>query len=64
MTVNKDDSTANGAAGLNLYPIGKSFSGDYALRFSMNLVQNDTTGTTEFALWGINASGNDTELVY
>jgi len=57
MTVNKDDATANGSAALNLYPLGKSFSGNFALRFSMNLVQNDAAGTTEFAIFGINHSG-------
>jgi hypothetical protein len=60
VTVNKDDPTANGAAGLNLYPKDKIFSGNYALRFSMCLIQNDTSGTTEFVTFGVNHSGTHT----
>jgi hypothetical protein len=60
VNVNKDEATPNGAAGINLYPTGKSFSGNYALRFQMNLVQNNGAGTTEFATFGINHSGNKT----
>jgi hypothetical protein len=56
MTVNKDGDPA--AAALNLYPIGKSFSGNFALRFDMYLVQNTTAGQTEYALFGIDHSGN------
>ena len=57
MTVNKDEGTAFGAAGVNVYPLGKSFTGNFALRFSMNLVQHDGASTTEFATFGINHSG-------
>jgi hypothetical protein len=60
LNVNKDEGSANGAAGINLYPIGQSFSGNFALRFDMNLVQNDGAGTTEFAIFGINHSGTKT----
>src|ERR1017187_4690874 len=59
MTVNKDDSTL-AAAALNFYPNGKTFSGNYALRFDMFLIQNDTASTTEYALFGINHSGTKT----
>ena len=59
MTVNKDDSTL-AAAALNFYPNGKTFSGNYALRFDMYLIQNDTASTTEYALFGINHSGTKT----
>jgi hypothetical protein len=59
MTVNKED-TLPAAAALNLYPNGQSFSGNYALRFDMFLVQNNSAGTTEYALFGINHSGTKT----
>ncbi len=60
LSVNKDEPTAGGAAGVNLYPIGKNFSGDFALRFDMYLQQNVPTSTTEFATFGINHSGTKT----
>ena len=59
MTVNKDDATL-AAAALNLYPIGQSFSGNYALRFDMFLTKNNSSGQTEYALFGINHSGTMT----
>jgi hypothetical protein len=59
MTVNKLDAIA-AAAALNFYPNGQSFSGNYALRFDMFLIENDTTGTTEYNLFGINHSGTMT----
>ncbi len=59
MTVNKQDAIL-GAAALNLYPKLQSFSGNYALRFDMYLIQNSTSGTTEYALFGINHSGTRT----
>lgn len=65
MTVNKN----NGAvAGVNLYPQGKTFQGNYALRFSMFLSvyssaigEGSLAGTTprEFALFGINHTGTN-----
>ncbi len=57
LTVNKYESTAYGAAGVSLYPKGKTFSGNYALRFNMFL-QSSTSGTTEHATFGINHSGS------
>src|ERR1035437_8461520 len=48
------------AAALNLYPNGQSFSGDYALRFDMCLIENSTSGQTEYAFFGINHSGTKT----
>lgn len=60
VTVNKDEGTPLGGSGINLYPIGKSFSGDFALRFDMYLLINTGAGTTEYALFGINHSGNET----
>jgi hypothetical protein len=62
LNVNKNDATALGSAGINLYPIGQSFSNDYALRFDMYL-QFGTAGTTEHALAGLNHSGNLTNRV-
>jgi hypothetical protein len=48
------------AAALNLYPNGQSFSGNYALRFDMCLIENSTSGQTEYAFFGINHSGTKT----
>lgn len=62
-TVNKNDGSASGAAGINLYPTGQSFSGDFALRFDMFLMQNSGVGTTEFALCGINHSAARTNWI-
>jgi hypothetical protein len=59
LTANKDEGTAVAAA-LNCYPIGKSFSGNYALRFDMYLIENSSVSTTEYALFGINHSGTRT----
>ncbi len=58
LSVNKDESTALGAAGLNVYPKGKTFSGNYALRFDMYLMVGNAASTTEYALFGINHSGS------
>jgi hypothetical protein len=61
LTVNKTEASALGGAGINLYPAGQSFSGDYAVRFDMYLIQNaGCAGTTEYAMFGINHSGNQT----
>jgi hypothetical protein len=57
MTVNKGGGTA---AGLNLYPTNQTFSGNYALRFDMFLTVNNSSGTTEYALFGINHSATKT----
>jgi len=57
--VNKTDATPLGSAGINFYPIGQNFSGDYALRFDMYL-SFGATSTTEHALLGINHSGTKT----
>ncbi|MEO7299310.1 MAG: Calx-beta domain-containing protein [Verrucomicrobiota bacterium] len=59
LTVNKNDATA-AAAALNFYPNGQSFSGNYALRFDMYLVNGAGTSSTEYALFGINHSGTKT----
>lgn len=59
VSVNKLDLLAE-AAGVNLYPNGKDFSGNYALRFDMYLMQNASAGTTEHATFGINHDGTHT----
>lgn len=59
MTANKTDDTAS-AAGVNLYPVGQSFSGDYALRFRMYIEGVSGAGTTEHIIFGINHSGSKT----
>ncbi|HWQ90068.1 MAG TPA: hypothetical protein VN673_00235 [Clostridia bacterium] len=60
MTANKDESSPLGAAGVNVYPNGKTFSGDFAVRFDMYLMVGAAASTTEYALFGINHSGNAT----
>ncbi|OQB99513.1 MAG: PA14 domain protein [Candidatus Hydrogenedentes bacterium ADurb.Bin101] len=57
LNVNKNNYT--NAAGLNLYPNGQTFSGNYALRFDMYLFCG-TSATTEFAIFGLNHSGTKT----
>jgi hypothetical protein len=61
MWVNKNDATAEIAA-VSLYPKGKTFSGEYALRFDMWLNYNGDagggTGSTEFATFGIDHMGD------
>ena len=60
--VNKTDATAGGSAGINFYPAGWSFSGNFILRFDMFL-NFGTVSTTEHALAGINHSGERTNRV-
>lgn len=63
VTVNKSGTvgTTGASAGVNFYPTNVSFSGNYAVRFSMNLVEGYSPSyTTEGALVGINHSGNTT----
>lgn len=59
VTVNKRDTTTS-AAGVNLYPVGQNFSGDYALRFRMFLEGVNGAATTEHVIFGINHSGTKT----
>jgi len=57
LQVNRTNSAANGAAGLNLYP-GRTFSGNFALRADMYLSYETTpAGATEHSLLGLNHSG-------
>lgn len=55
VAVNKNDATVLGSAGLNLYPAGRTFSGNYALRFDMFLSLG-VASSTEHALAGLNHS--------
>lgn len=61
VAINKKDDLAERMA-VNLYPKGKSFSGDFVLKFDLFLAHGayaDTgVGTTEYAIAGINHSGN------
>jgi hypothetical protein len=59
LNVNKD--AIGSAAALNLYPLGQSFSGNFALRFDMFLsVPKGNNSATEYVLAGINHSGTKT----
>ncbi len=59
VTCNKNATGAS--AGVNLYLNGQTFTGDYAVRFNMNLVQGLSTLTsTEGAIFGIDHSGQAT----
>ena len=59
VTVNKNGSGR--AAGVNLYPTNVTFSGDYAVRFAMNITEgNSAAYTTEGPLFGINHTGTAT----
>ena len=58
MTANKLGYSAS--AGVNLYPTNVSFSGNYAVRFQMNLIQGGNNLTyNEGALFGINHTGTN-----
>lgn len=59
VTANKKDETL-AAAGVNLYPAGQTFSGDYALKFNMYIEGLNGAGTTEHVIFGINHSGTRT----
>jgi len=58
LQVNKADGNP-AAAALNLYPKDQTFSGNFALRFDMYLIP-PFSATTEYALFGLNHSGNQT----
>jgi len=60
VSVNKDGTGSS--AGINLYPAGQSFSGDYALRFDLYMSVG-VSNTTEHALAGINHSGMVTNRI-
>jgi hypothetical protein len=56
-TVNKNVASN---AGLNLYPTNIAFSGDLAVRFNLNIVNDTAAGTTQGPLFGINHTGLQT----
>jgi hypothetical protein len=59
ITVNKKNSGGTGAkAGVSVYPQGVNLSGDYAVRFNMNLVRG-SAATTEYGQFGINHFGTN-----
>lgn len=60
LTVNKDEGSSLGASGINLYPTGRTFAGNFAVRFDMYLMVGNAASTTEYALFGINHGGNAT----
>lgn len=58
LRVNKFDAEAS-AAGVNAYPKGKTFSGNFALRYRLFLsYDTSAAGTTEHSIAGINHSGD------
>lgn len=61
VTVNKNQPQGSGAAaGVNLYLTNLFLAGDYAVRFSMDIVQGANANyTTEGALYGINHTATD-----
>ena len=62
LRVNKNDATALGSAGVNVYPLFETFTNNYALRCDMFL-SFGTAGTTEHAQLGLNHSGLFTNRV-
>jgi photosystem II stability/assembly factor-like uncharacterized protein len=56
LTVNKDF-TAAAAAAVNLYPVGLSNAGNFALKFDLWLNWANGSTSTEHALFGLNHSG-------
>ena len=56
-TVNKN--TASNA-GVNLYPTNQLFSGNFAVRFNMNIIVDSAGGTTQGPVFGINHTGFQT----
>ena len=64
VTANKNYGGSDANA-VNLYPTNVAFSGDYALRFNMYIVQGSTIGSSaEGPLFGINHDGIETNWWY
>ena len=61
LAVNKSDNVA-ADAGVSLYPLNRTFTGDYVLRFDLWLNYNGNSGggvgSTEYATFGLNHTGN------
>jgi len=72
ITANKKDATSSVRAGVNIYPVDGSlaplaFSGNYSLKFDMWLNWGravSLTASAEQALFGINHSGNATNMYF
>ena len=61
VTCNKNSVGNAPSAGVNLYLTNAVFSGDYAVRFNMNITEGSSSAnTTEGALFGINHNGTET----
>ena len=62
LTVNKNSPQGSGAAaGVNLYLTNAVFSGDYEVRFYLNVAQGgNASTTTEGPVFGVNHTGNGT----
>jgi hypothetical protein len=60
LTINKDDTGAEAA--VSLYPLGQTFSGNFALKFDLWMAYNGPAfggvGSTEFATFGLNHAGD------
>jgi hypothetical protein len=61
LTANKADANA-AAAAVNLYPVGQTWSNNFALKFDL-WMNWGAVATTEHALFGISCSGNITNRV-
>jgi len=59
ITCNKTGGTTYGG-GVNVYYTNQAFSGNYAVRFNMNLVEGDGSDSVEGATFGINHDGLQT----
>lgn len=57
ITCNKNDPSWTDAGGVNVYYKNKAFSGDYAVRFNMNLIEGISTYSVEGVMFGINHNG-------
>ncbi|MDQ6630426.1 MAG: hypothetical protein M3Y82_01555 [Verrucomicrobiota bacterium] len=68
VTANKNRPANPRIAAVSLYPIGKTFSNNYALRFDMFMDYNGDvagggSGSTEFATFGINHTANEVNWI-
>lgn len=57
LTVNK---LTAAATGLNVYPTNITLSGNFAVRFNLNLIVDTAAGTTQGPLFGVNHDGRQT----
>ena len=58
ITCNKASTTYGG--GVNVYYTNQAFSGNYAVRFNMNLIEGSGVFSVEGAMFGINHNGQET----